>query len=150
VAGVGSSGVGAGLALVALALWVVVAAYLINALSSTNTRGDVDFFGKNYEIIGHIIPAQIRLHTGKTPKAISKSNHNKYTFTADLKAAIYLYPWFFSTYKHIINYCTSLIQKMFCYFNSEYAETFFRVCETYFGTKTMRLGWISYKKANEL
>jgi hypothetical protein len=31
---------------VALALWVVVAAYLINAVSRPSSRNDQDFFGK--------------------------------------------------------------------------------------------------------
>jgi hypothetical protein len=45
--GLGSSSVvGTGLALVALALWVVVAAYLINAVSRPSSRNDQDFFGK--------------------------------------------------------------------------------------------------------
>jgi hypothetical protein len=46
--GLGSSSVvGTGLALVALALWVVVAAYLINAVSRPSSRNDQDFFGEN-------------------------------------------------------------------------------------------------------
>jgi hypothetical protein len=32
---------------VALALWVVVAAYLINAVSRPSSRNDQDFFGEN-------------------------------------------------------------------------------------------------------
>ncbi len=45
--GLGSSSVvGTGLALVALALWVVVAAYLINAVSRPSSRNDLDYFGE--------------------------------------------------------------------------------------------------------